>query len=85
VFFLGRNSYIYYRLFNNLSLSAEDYVKKFAKFKNFKIKEGYYKLVTYVYIYKVLGWGNCSWGSCKWGSYIVKWGSCSWGSCKWGG
>ena len=48
MFFLGRNSYIYFRLLNNLSLSAEDYVKKFRVFKNFKIAKGYYELKTYI-------------------------------------
>ena len=72
MFFLGRNSYIYYRLFNNLSLSAEDYVKKFRVFKNFKIKKGYYELKTYVAFITVpeifRGWGKIRWGVDKWGS-----------------
>jgi len=72
VFFLGRNSYIYWRLLNNLSLSAEDYIKKWRVFKNFKVKKGYYELKTYISfiaipeVYK--GWGEIRWSADKWGS-----------------
>lgn len=89
MFFLGRNSYIYYRLFNNLSLSAEDYVKKFRVFKNFKIKKGYYELAKYIFTHVIKSYGSCKWGNSKWGSCIytiqvLGWDSCKWGSCKWG-
>jgi len=85
VHFLGRNSYIYWRIFKNLDLSAEDYVKKFRVFKNFKISEGYYELTTYVLSSIVKGYGNCPWGNCKWGIYIANWNYCPWSDSLWGG
>jgi len=73
MFFTNRYFYIYSRVFRGLSLEGREYFKKYAKFKNFKIKDGYYKLMSNIAVLPekpkiFIGWGKIRWGIDKWGT-----------------